>query len=181
MASVDILELKSLEGQYISLICEHWKKSDIVFTDSWPGKIEKHSHIFTGWPSKLSAVTFTVGCYTVRITHSSLIRVLGRVVPWIQLFPWTQKISAKYNSTSRGVFANRFKYLCRVINGIFFNWSEEISLIISAKEKALSDGQASLFVKKRWTGSSFGADYWYELRPDGTVTGFMKHDLAQSN
>ena len=173
MYSIDESEQKCLEDQYKELISKHWKKKDIVITDFWTDKI---------FPIKPPSVTFTVGCYTVRISSNSLIRAIGIIFPKINLLDYIHKVSAKHNSNSYGIFANGFKYLCLArIGFIYYGGVEKISHIITAKENGLSDNQASLFVKKRWIGSSFGCDYWYELRPDGTVTDFSIHDLSKVN
>ena len=207
MQSAEMFNLKNLEGRYKNKIRKYWMKRDIVFTDSWHGKelVERQVSENDLLPGELSAVTFTVGCYTVRSAqrvykvHESgyspeleipadneeldLIKQSKDVIfpNWNRKFRITHEIMAKHNFSLKSKSSNEYKYLCRAARARNYSWTENISLIITVKERTLSDEHASLFVKMSWTGESFGCEHWYELRPDGEVTNFRLHDLDRGD
>jgi len=61
------LKLKVLEDKYKKLILDHWKKTDITFTDAWCHSLD--AHLLSDddlLPGELSAHIYKIGYYAVR-------------------------------------------------------------------------------------------------------------------
>lgn len=177
---------------------------DIKFIGSWDNAQDERQldeeELLQG---ELSAVTFTVGCYTIRsaqrvykVTEDNGAYILEDEVPANQEelkmirestgiagiydnrhLRMTHEISAKHNSDPNGVFADTFKSVCRAAHSIKIGaWDEHIGYIGTVKENAsLSDENAFLFVLNKYVGSSFGVESWYKLDPSGVITKFTLH------
>jgi len=178
--------------------------NDIVFTGVWADATDEY-HLKDDelLPGELSAVTFRIGCYTVRsaerVYHrerdgedmapvnnkEDLVYVKGlNASNSIRLFDpelkkkyyFTQEIMARHNSDPEGAFAGDFKYVCRSLGQFGFVASEDIAFICTLKEgTSLSDEHASLFVFIRYMGDSFSSESWYRLTPKGVVLHYSIH------
>jgi hypothetical protein len=189
------------------MIQEHWRQT-VVFTDAlhiepWEwGEIGKKVLEGELLPGELSAVTFSVGCYTVRSAQrvyrvygpiyapeketpasweeTELVRKditpMGTIKPlvpaWRDELRVTHEISARHNDAPEG----QFTYICRAAEASSGRWKEHISAIYSVKEsKFIPDGYASLLVCLAFTGDSHGVDTWYKLDPTGKITTLRLH------
>jgi hypothetical protein len=196
----EIMEVnfKQNESQGMSTLREHLGKH-IVSTGLWGNATENHK-LEDGelLPGELSAVVFTLGCYTVR-SATRVYKISGYspkkeepandkdtayvketqdsfLSPWMNKFRITHEIMAKHISDPKGAFAGNFKYITRAASARNSSWSESIGFIGAIKKCASSsDEHASLFVLNRYMGDSFSAEYWYRLAPDGVITEYQIH------
>lgn len=183
-----------------ALFQEHWKHT-IVFTDALHiecpgenGKAVPESELF---PGELSAVTFSVGCYTVRSAQRvyrihepgyslekespadeeevALVRKDTSSSPTVTTgFQWwrdklriTHEISARHNDSLEG----KFTYICRAAEAQNGRWKEQIGAVYSVKESEfIPDEYASLMVCIAFVGDSRSFDTWYKFDPTGKVS-----------
>lgn len=184
---------------YIDVITKHWNRS-AVLTDAWRrGTNEQEVTEAELLPGELSAVTFQVGCYTVR-SASRVYRVhkpgyspeleapasreevaffknvspvhVGAPAFNGRLLRITNEISARHNANPNNAFTD----VCRAAKSTSYKWSEQIGAICSAKEHDLiPDEYASLFVCNTYMGDSFSSSTWYKLDPTGKITKLELH------
>lgn len=185
--------------QYIDVIRKHWNRA-AVLTAAWRS-ITNEQEVSEAelLPGELSAVTYQVGCYTIRSAwrvyrvykpgynpeletpaNQEEVEYFKNISPTHvgapkfndQLLRITNEISAKHNSNPN----NRFSYICRAAQSIHYSWSEQIKAVYTAKEHNLiPDEYASLFVCNTYVGDSFCADSWYKLDPTGKITKLELH------
>jgi hypothetical protein len=173
--------------------------NDIVFTAVWADATDvrqlEDSELL---PGELSAVTFTISCYTIRsaqrvykiLEDYSEVPADEEDLAWIKKHPnrlfsnnlgklrITHEITAKHDSDPEGAFAGNFKYVCRAGRAINYSWSESIDFICTLKENASSsDEEASLFVLNRYIGSSFSVEDWNKLMPNGVIKEYCIHGM----
>lgn len=173
---------------------------DIVFTGAEDGmedmrELEEHEL----WDGELSAFIFTAGCYSVRQARR-LYKDSGGVC-YTKREPAGKDAAAAYKERESGSFlfhlkcTGEYREACEIsakykgegsagdewVHICFadtsFSWNEKIDFICAVKSREASDGQAALFVLKKYIGSSFSAEDWYRFTPDGTVKEYRIHPL----
>ena len=176
--------------------------NDIVFTGVWADATEERqleeSELL---PGELSAVTFTLGCYTIRsaqrvykelkdyseapadgedIAYLKELKASPLTGRWIdnyernEKFYINQEIMAKHNSDPKDVFEGNFKYVCCATEK--YRFPQTINFICTLKESASSsDEHASLFVFIEHICDSFRTEDWYKLTPNGVIRKYGTH------
>lgn len=92
----------------------------------------------------------------------------------------THEISAKYADDPYEAFKNGFKYITRAASARHFSWMETIGCICTLKTNPLqSDKDVRLLVLNSYSGSSFGANYWYGLTARGELEKLSFHDISR--
>lgn len=158
----------------IDVIRKHWNRA-AVLTDAWRrGTNEQEVTEAELLPGELSAVTFQVGCYTVRSAN----RVYRDGTPIIRAeekesweymrsgiiclpgcgMEFRQEISARHNANPN----NLFTYICHA--NYHIKDPGGIASILTAKEhKLIPDEYASLFISDMY-------DHWHKFDPTGKIT-----------
>lgn len=109
-------------------------------------------------------------------------QIANMVQPSLIGFRWygfrhVHEISARYVDDKD---ITDFIPLASAVEG--FSWSESLVFIGTAKEKgAFKPNKPILFVKKEWVGDSFGADTWYAMYSDGSISQYERHDLSSDD
>ena len=164
--------LERNEKKYKDSIKKHWGKRDVIFTDSLHGKDERQLRENELLPGEISAVTFTVGCYTVKrarvykgdgtleeLSEESRLLIMS---PGFSPYVY-HEISARHNADPNGVFKDSFISIWQYPELSTVNhW---IDFICTAKGKGSDDDRATLFVL-------MNGRHWAELSPDGVVIDF---------
>jgi hypothetical protein len=167
---------------------------DIVITDILSEeKLVSHVNPEDLLPGELSAITFNVGCYTVRSSQRMYIpQGKGYYNPKEEIpatkeefdryksnsslgvlemgrLRETHEISAIHKSESDGVFTMKFIEVCRASYALDYSWTEDIICICTAKKRNFTDEHDRLFVKTRFMNSSSTSYRWVYLNTHGLV------------
>lgn len=186
----------------LNTLRKHWSSS-AVMTDDYTSETKEQKIAEEDLlPGELSAVTFQIGCYTVRsaqcvykIMDSSydpeneppadeaelkLLRaqtaqpgMTATHLPALRShLRMVHEISARYKDTPQ----DKFTFICRAAHARNYSWSESIEAVCAVKENsAVADEEASLLVLDTYIGDSFDVDTWYKLDPDGRITTLKLH------
>lgn len=117
-----------------------------------------------------SAFITQIGCYSVRSAK------LHGTDPEDGTKSCINEISARHSSADNHGFLAAYNHIYSIQEDSSANWTEEVLFIGTVKKGVfLPNDQAELFIMIRYTGSSFSADTWYKMTPDGVVTGYQEH------
>lgn len=87
------------------------------------------------------------------------------------------EISVRYIGEKENASSDEWKYICLATDSA--SWSESIDFMATVKKNNFeSNKTAHLFVQKRFIGSSYTVDYWYQLTPDGNMTEYIEHPYS---
>ena len=162
------------------------KITQIDETDLLEGEIAACVFKLDGYEIRSTARIYTdkspVGFTFEENTPATREQIANLVQPGLISFKWygfghVHEISARYVGDNE---ITDFIPLASAVEG--FSWSEGIVFIGTAKEKGLSKpNKPILFVKKEWVGDSFGADTWYAMYSDGSISHYERHDLSSDD
>lgn len=181
---------------------KHWSRS-AVMTDDYSSETKEQKVASKNLlPGELSAVTFQIGCYTVRsaqraykILDSSydpeneplanegeveFLRDEKTLCNWQKYreptyrngFRIVHEISAHYQDAPQ----DNFTFVCRAAHARSYYWSESIEAICAVKENSsVPNKDASLMVLNTYMADSFSADTWYKLDLNGNIETLKLH------
>ncbi len=148
----------------------------IVFTGTWEeaeGHELEEEELLEG---ELSASISTIGCYTVRMAECLHGDGSGPDVYYMEGRPAgpdgtargvcvMTEVSAKYDYDNESP-ADSWQNIYRAVHG--HGWPEGIGYICTVKESGtVPDGQAALFVLRRYERDAHPVEDWYRFSPDG--------------
>ncbi len=150
----------------------------IVFTGTWEeagGRELEEEELLEG---ELSASISTVGCYTVRIAECLHDDGSGPDAHYMDGRPTESdgtakgtcvmtEVSARYNPGNKSL-VDSWQNIYRAVHG--HGWPEGIGYICTVKESdTVPDGQAALFVLRRYERDAHPVEGWYRFGPDGST------------
>ena len=122
----------------------------------------------------VGASVFTIGCYTVRI--ADCLYMDGKGVNDMYRIP-----AGRYCSGSSEL-VDHWQNICMAAQTHRGIGSESIDYICTVKRcHAVSDGQAVLFVLRRYWGDSYTSESWYKFTPDGRAESYHIHGYGQDD
>jgi len=153
-------------------------------------------------PGELVAFVLTVGCYSIRIARRfyktqendncdnsvelpadeaeiAYIRETGEFSTHGRSLQIMYEISAKHNTDPNGVFAKKFKLICRTPIPDVWSDFKRVDYICTVKKSAsVSDEQARLFIFTSLNCMTVPPEYeWYSLNAQGIVTYHKNNDI----
>lgn len=172
---------------FLTDACEQdLKITQIAESDLLEGEIAACVFKLDGYEIRSAARIYTdnspVGFTFEENTPATREQIANMVQPGLISFRWygfrhVHEISARYVGDNE---ITDFIPLASAVEG--FSWSESLVFIGTAKEKgAYKTNKPILFVKKEWVGDSFGADTWYAMYTDGSISHYERHDMSSDD